>query len=103
MKEKSPKAVPQKENTPEQDIPSPVNAPVTDAPTTSRTTEPVPVATPVHEANPSQPNVSEEGEIPQPKHKESPARVEPNELVPPSTPQFSAVEHPLQAPVPDKA
>ena len=73
------------------------------APTTPRPTVTVLVASPVHEANTSQPNVSEEGEIPQYKHKESPARVEPNESIPPSSPQPSGEEHPHQSPVPDKA
>ena len=63
----------------------------------------MPVASCDHEANPSQPNVSEEGEIPQYKHKESPARVEPNESIPPSSPQPSGEEHPHQSPVHDKA
>jgi hypothetical protein len=102
MKEKSPEAVPQKENSPEPAIPSTVHEPVTDAPPSPRPIEPVHVASPVNDANPSQQNVSEEGEIPQSEHQVSPSCVETNESVPPSEPQPTVEEHPHQSQVPDK-
>lgn len=48
----------QKENTPEHVIPSLVNDQVRNAPTTPRPIKLVHVASPIHEENPSQPNVS---------------------------------------------
>ena len=54
----------QKENVPEQAIPWPTLEPVTDASTSPRPTETVLLASQAHEENPSQHQVSEEGEIP---------------------------------------
>ena len=61
----------------------------------------MPVASPVHDNNPSQPHVSEEGEIPQSKHQASPTREVPNVLVPPLAHQPTPDEQPQQTPVPD--
>ena len=62
------------------------------------------VASPIREANPSHPNIPEEGEIPQSEHQASPARVEPTKSVPPSAPQSFAEAPPHQSStMPDKA
>jgi hypothetical protein len=82
------------EKSPERVIPSPSLEPAADE-NLPRPTESVPVASLVHEENPPQQNVSEEGEIPQSERQVSPAHDVPNNPVPPSALQTAPEEqHP---------
>ena len=101
-KENSPEEAPRKENSPEHAIPCPAHEPSTDAPTMPRPTEPVPMASLVHAANPSQPIVLEEGEIPQSALQTYPSRVETHDFIPPSAHQPSVEENPQRSPVANK-
>jgi hypothetical protein len=96
-----PAAETQQEKSPEQAIPSPTLEPAANATTSPRPTEPVPVALPVHEENPPQKNVSEEGEIPRSERQASPAQEVPNVSVPHSATQTTSEEQHPQSPVPD--
>ena len=84
MKEKSPKAQPQKEKSPEPSISSQLTIQVTVAPPSQRPTELVPMASLGHADIPSQLHVSDEGEIPQSEPQASPTREEPHVSVPSS-------------------